>query len=409
MTRSAVHNRVAILAAVLGAACSGGSGDTATIMTRDSAGITIVENDIERMLATCRIDTIPAVSIGSVDGDENYELYRVFGASRLEDGRIVLVNQGSQQLRYYDAEGRFLMSAGRAGEGPGEFRDAFYLWVLPGDTIWVGDYRPWQFQVFSPEGEWVRTVRPTPEYPNPPGQLNVLDDGRSILAERPFTAMRREFELREITVVIHGPDGQLRDTIGAWPDGRWGRVSDDPGALGMSALFDSYARMSAAGSRFIAGHSSAPSLSVFEADDSLRLDHIIRWTAGARDISADDVAAERQRIRDQYAETDPAMQQRLVEPLVSDERPVAGRFPAFASLQIGRDGRAWVREYTRPRGPRGQRWMGFDARGRFLCTATMPDVDQVYEFGADYVLSLDRDANDVERVVLHNLRGPSSE
>lgn len=44
---------------------------------------------------------------------------------------IALVNQGSQQLRVYDADGRHLFSAGGEGRGPGEFADAFQIWLEP--------------------------------------------------------------------------------------------------------------------------------------------------------------------------------------------------------------------------------------------------------------------------------------
>jgi hypothetical protein len=36
----------------------------------------------------------------------------------------------------------------------------------------------------------------------------------------------------------------------------------------------------------------------------------------------------------------------------------------------------------------------------------LPEVDQVYEIGSDYMLALDRDDLGVERVVLHSLAGP---
>jgi hypothetical protein len=167
-------------------ACTDSRSNSSAVTVRDSSGIVIVENDLARLPLMCVVGDAPTIAIGSTDGASEYELHRVFGASRLGDGRIVLVNQGSSQLRFYDASGRFLMSAGRSGSGPGEFRDAFYLWVLPGDTIWVGDYDPWQFLVFSPAGHWVRTVRPTPEYVNSPAVINVLDDGRAVLAQQPL-------------------------------------------------------------------------------------------------------------------------------------------------------------------------------------------------------------------------------
>src|SRR5687768_1257800 len=166
--RRSARDRSTLLAAILVAACSTGDADSGVTTMRDSAGIAIAENDLARLTSTCTMTSTPTVSIGSAEGEEAYQLYRVFGARKLSDGRIVLVNQGSQQLRFYDASGKFLNAAGREGRGPGEFENAFYLWVLPGDTVWVGDYRPWQFHVFGPDGTWKRTVRPTPQYYNSP-------------------------------------------------------------------------------------------------------------------------------------------------------------------------------------------------------------------------------------------------
>ena len=43
----------------------------------------------------------------------------------LSDGRIAIVNQGSDEIRIYDANGRFVNTFGRKGGGPGEFRNVF--------------------------------------------------------------------------------------------------------------------------------------------------------------------------------------------------------------------------------------------------------------------------------------------
>jgi len=66
-------------------------------------------------------DTL-VVEIGVREGDEAYQLHRVRGSVRLEDGRIVVLNAGTHQLRYYDSDGLFLNAVGGRGEGPGEFR-----------------------------------------------------------------------------------------------------------------------------------------------------------------------------------------------------------------------------------------------------------------------------------------------
>jgi hypothetical protein len=238
-------------------------------MVSDSAGIAIVHNDLARLTATCPVDGEPDLVIGDPARGEEHELYRVFGATRLDDGRIALVNQGSQELRYYDGDGAFLGAAGRAGEGPGEFRNAFYLWRLPGDTVWVGDYGPWQYHLFDPDGEWVRSVRPRPEYANPPGVIQMLDEGRAVLAPRDFPAPEPGFQLRELTVVVHAPDGALLDTIGTYPNGRWGQVGSEPGSPFLYPQFESFARAAAGGSTIVAGHGSESELAVYDADADL--------------------------------------------------------------------------------------------------------------------------------------------
>ncbi|MGH7471304.1 MAG: hypothetical protein ACRENP_25425 [Longimicrobiales bacterium] len=374
---------------------------------RDSAEITIVHNDLARLTTTCAVGSAPAVSIGEAEGREEYELYRVFGATRLSDGRIVLVNQGSQQIRYYDQTGKFVGQAGRPGEGPGEFRDAFYLWALPGDTVWVGDYRPWQFHVFAPNGTYLRTVRPSPQYLNPPGVLVVLDDGRAVLADRSGARRSQPFELEHMTVVVHGPDGVLTDTLGTYANGRYGQIGDDPNGMFVYPLFESFARVMGGGARIVVGHSASAQLALFNARGGLRLDRIIRWTTEDRTISADDVDAERRRLAEPYKDMDATMRTRFLEPLISTKRPVADQMPAFASVLSGKDGRVWVREFQRPTVTGPARWHAFDAEGRFACTATLPDVDQVLEIGADYLLVKDQDESQVERVLQYALSAPA--
>ncbi len=389
--------------------CSTGDTDPAITTTRDSAGVAIVENDLQRLSASCVMSPEPTVSIGAAGGDEAYQLFRVFGARKLSDGRIALVNQGSQELRFYDANGKFVGRGGRAGRGPGEFENAFYHWVLPGDTIWVGDYRPWQFHIFSPDGSWKRTVRPTPQYNNSPEVMAVLNDGRSVLAERPWPQRDPNgFAMEHITVVIHGPDGALVDTIGTFPNGRVGNLGDTPVGPWAGPHFESYTRVSASGSRIIIGHGATPELSVHRVGDSTRLERIIRWTTHDRKVTPEDIAAERKRLREQYPDLDPAMYKRMVEPLVREDRPAAEVFPAFAGIISGRDGRIWVREYPTPDRPNTRSYLGFDAEGRLLCRMAMPGFDNLFEIGSDYLLALDPDSLGVERVVLHAISKPST-
>lgn len=371
-------------------------------MKADSAGVPILTNDLTQVTRQCTIGAEPEVTIGSAEAGPEYELHRVFGASRLSDGRIVLVNQGSQELRFYDSTGRYLLSAGREGRGPGEFADAFLLWVLPGDTIWVGDYRPWQFLVFAPNGQWIRTVRPEPLLPNPPAEVEVLDDGRVVMAERTMSEAGENWGERRITLVQYDQSGHVADTIGTYRNGRWGVVSGNTN-LNLYPLFEAFARIDAGGNTLITAHSSEPEFVVHTIGDAVTRKQIVRWNTGSRAITPADIDAERKRLAEPYSDLNPVMRKQLVEPLLSEERPVADRFPAFSSLQLGKDGRVWVREFVKPAEPREQRWLVFDADGRFSCRATLPTDAQALEFGADYLITLQRDELGIEQVMLHRL------
>jgi hypothetical protein len=393
-----------VLLAALGACGSAARGGDAIVVS-DSSGIAIVSNDLTRLRASCSVSATPTLSIGTDEGEEESELFRVFGATRLTDGTVVLVNGGSQQIRFFAPDGKFLRAAGRAGRGPGEFSDAFYIHWLPGDTLYVGDYRPFQFLVFGPDGQWVRTVRPNPLYPNSPGSMNVLRDGRLLLAE-PDAFERNEpsaFRERKITVMLHGADGTLTDTVAQLPNGRWGQSEPGPQYPWLFPLFESFAVIGAKDERIVLGHASESELQVHRTAQGLPVDRIIRWNVGDRTVKSEDVSAERERFSAQYANVPAAQRAVLVEPMLSEKRPVADRFPAFGRLRLGRDGRIWVREFPRPRDPPEHRWLGFAADGRFVCRLSTPRYDDILEFGADYVLTHERDSLGVERVRQYRL------
>ena len=107
----------------LAAACDS-EGDTAQTLrseVRDSAGVTIVENarPAPGSRLVWQIGETPAVSIGTEEGDPGEMLFDVRDATRLADGRIVVANAGTSELRVFAANGTYLETWGGQGEGPG--------------------------------------------------------------------------------------------------------------------------------------------------------------------------------------------------------------------------------------------------------------------------------------------------
>lgn len=85
----------------------------------DSAGVRIVDNvrAPEGSRLGWTIGPEPTVSIGVVEGDETYMLNRVTDATRLSDGRIVVVNSGTSEMRVFGPTGA--VAASHSSTRPG--------------------------------------------------------------------------------------------------------------------------------------------------------------------------------------------------------------------------------------------------------------------------------------------------
>jgi hypothetical protein len=117
----------------------------------------VVEN-VRPVLAPARawrVDPSPTITIGAnaTDADTLNELLLVMGVTRLSDGRFAVGVQASSTVRFYDARGRFVGSAGRRGQGPGEFRQVMGVSLIRGDTLIVTDLG--EVEIFSSGGTFV--------------------------------------------------------------------------------------------------------------------------------------------------------------------------------------------------------------------------------------------------------------
>ena len=119
------------------AGCSDEQANPGAFSVRDSAGVRIVENlvPVAEVNDTCRVSFGPTLDIGVAEGDQAYELYRAFDGTRLPDGRVAVAIEGAQEVRVFDGNGSFLYAFGGEGDGPGEFRDPYQVWRIPGDSL----------------------------------------------------------------------------------------------------------------------------------------------------------------------------------------------------------------------------------------------------------------------------------
>jgi hypothetical protein len=160
--RGPVVGAVVCILGWLGTGCHANVNGHPASVTRDSAGITIVESfalawgtgDGWHLLDK------PTLRIGAVEGDPPYLLLDVRSALRVADGTIVVANAGTEELRFFDASGRFLRTAGGQGGGPGEFMNLVWVYPYGGDSLVAWDDDPPRIAIFDERG--LRAVAASP-------------------------------------------------------------------------------------------------------------------------------------------------------------------------------------------------------------------------------------------------------
>ena len=384
--------------ATTAAGCGPGEGRPRRPVVVDSADVVIVTNDPLNSDRRCTGGGEPIFAVGDAADDDRYQFYMVRGVARLSDGSVAVADRGTKSVRIFNPMGEYVGSMGREGEGPGEFRDPYLMWALPGDTLWVGNSRPWHFNVFTAAGEFVRLVRPNPAYANPSSSGGVLSNGYSVNVRREGGGDDYRTP-RDVLVDAHTRDGELIGTLMALEGRRYGPPTG-PINFVLDPLFEAAPSVDATGTTIAVANGRDPEVRLL--DNEFRLRRIIRWHDSDRDVAAAHVNA----WREDYVERRGGEEGRnpVTDLMVSEDRPVADHFPALSRIAVGRDGRVWVRRYPKPQESPG--WLVFEADGGFLCHFEPVPGLNVWEFGADYLLGTREDALGVESVVIFPFQQP---
>lgn len=395
-----------VLGALAIASCSGAAvEDRTTVEVTDSAGVSIVFARIVEDAQTCEV-TGETLRIGAVDDTHGTALYLVNGAAFLGDGRIAVVNRGTSQVKVFSSAGNLLTEFGRQGPGPGEFKNLWSVHVRGADTLVVGDYRPWRFSFFTPEGEFLRQVVLQPPGFERPDFAIPLASGAGFVMEEPSFRTQDEWVDRVAPLRVYAEDGEVAGTVGDFWLERRGYQSKEMGYVG-NPIFGARASFSHLRDDLVL-YATGRSEQLEIWNTAGELQGIVRWTSREREvIPADTDVWRRQRRADMEArfEITPNME-RLIEALTGEHLPVADLYPGHDQVVVSQDGGIWVEEYRRPLDEGPARWWVFGTDGRFLCSASLPRDLRVMAVGRNRVLGLARDSLDVEYLLGYDVEYP---
>lgn len=103
------------------------------------------------------LDPAPTVTIGVTEGDPTLMFHRASSGRKYPDGRIVVADGASRQLRWFAADGAPIQVGGRRGQGPGEFAGPMRIVPWAGDTVAAVDGWLRRVSLWSSEAREIRT------------------------------------------------------------------------------------------------------------------------------------------------------------------------------------------------------------------------------------------------------------
>lgn len=317
------------------AACSGGEGSEAARweVEHDTIADTVVVRTTAGSTWGAPRRLVPELRIGEMEGAEEYLLGDLGSLAVDEEGRIYAFDGQVPALRVYDAQGGFVRTLGREGEGPGEYKqpDPNGLAVLPDGRILLNDPGNGRINVYLPTGEvldsWPTRGGMWTDYPlftGPDGHVRMFfwDRGRGGSA------------LIELSA-----EGVPLDTV-AIP--RWGYQPPTISARSGGSSQTWNVPFSATSvwtwsprGHFIGGLGTRYAIDTFRRDGTVlrieRLTDPVPVTEGEK-------AAQEHRVRQAMRRLDPAW--RWNGPPIGDTKP------PFRRIQVARDGRVWVLLHT---------------------------------------------------------------
>ena len=398
---------------------------TETVVETETIGDTTVVRTVSGSVWGGDATLVPEVSIGELDGAEEYLFGSVSAIAVDDDHNVYVLDGQARHVRVYDSDGTYVKTLGRDGEGPGEFKVPIGL-AISNSRVLVRDPANGRVQLFVLETgeneEW--KYLPSGVFVNTP--LYQDDQGRIYVDITEIYVDKSEEVQRFIVMDSHG--SQI-DTISPpdapadFDDGKY--VMRARGESGDRRIFtretvpfspDWYWTVHPTG-HFLSALSTAYRIHLEQDSGVLRIER--KHTPVA--VPDDERDRHEQRIVNRMRRYDAGWNW--------DGPPIPAHKPPFMGLSAGSDGRIWVRLWTGaqqvaneehdPNNPESApftwveplRYDVFEADGTYLGAVIPPEgfsLSAPPVFGRSFVWAVERGELDVQRVVRYRIALPAS-
>ncbi len=99
------------------------------------------------------------LTIGKVEGDENYMFGGTIYFNTDDEGNFYVSDSDNHRIQKCDPEGKYLLTIGREGQGPGEFRSLSVPRFDKDNNIYITDWSNLRISFFDKDGQYLSQIR----------------------------------------------------------------------------------------------------------------------------------------------------------------------------------------------------------------------------------------------------------
>ena len=314
-------------------------------------GVTVVKNPKKPMYGEdfCIIEE--ELSIGEVEGREEYMFSRAWYIAVDNEERIYVMDQGGSQVKVFDKNGTFLRSIGKRGQGPGELQNPNEIFLTDNNQLVFEDFiRGLNF--YSLEGKFIRSLSTAKIFPirvlvNSKGYIlaliNIAEPSKNGKEIKLFDAY-----LNFLKTIVTIPESDSQDFNPFRPGIHWALAKYD---------------------NLVVGYLEDYELQIFNSDGEL-IKKINRKYDPVK-ITSEEIEEMKRRIK-------PGL--KLIIPK---------HYPAIQYLFADDEGRIFIQTYEKVKDGNGYYFDVFDTEGRYISKISLKTRPRVWKKNKLYTIEED--------------------